>query len=120
MDSSSHKRYHLHEWDTKDFFNTYFSGRSEKNIFDDAVKFPIEQLYKVAGLGQITGDCLLDISAGPVIHHLLPIFESFKRITILEFSDLCVNELEKWKSKESDFLDWTHALSIMAELQGTR
>ncbi|XP_063291711.1 nicotinamide N-methyltransferase-like [Pelobates fuscus] len=70
-------------------------------------------------MGQITGDHLIDISVGPAIHHLLLIFEFFKGITILECSDYCVNELEKWKTKESDCFDWTHALSIMEKLQGT-
>ncbi|XP_063291717.1 nicotinamide N-methyltransferase-like [Pelobates fuscus] len=68
---------------------------------------------------QITGDCLIDISIGCNIHHLLPMFEFFKDIIILESSDLCVKELVKWKHRESESYDWTHAVSIMAELEGT-
>ncbi|CAH2320174.1 nicotinamide N-methyltransferase-like [Pelobates cultripes] len=119
MDPSSHKRYHLHEWKPLGMFNKYFSGTAEKYITEEVVRFPIEQIYKVAGQGQITGELLIDISVGPAIYHLLPIFEFFKDITILEFSDLCVKELKEWKNKESESYDWTHALSIMAELQGT-
>ncbi|CAH2320309.1 nicotinamide N-methyltransferase-like [Pelobates cultripes] len=119
MDPSSHKRYHLHEWEPTDLFNAYYSGTSEKYITEETVRFPVEQLYKVAGQGQIQGDYLIDISAGCNIHHLLPIFEFFRDITILESSDLCVKELVKWKHKESKNYDWTHVLSIMAELQGT-
>ncbi|CAH2320169.1 indolethylamine N-methyltransferase [Pelobates cultripes] len=117
MDPSSLKRYHLHEWEPIDLFNAYYSATAVKCITDEALRFPIEQLYKVAGQGQITGERLIDISAGPNIYHLLPIFEFFRDITILEFSDLCVKELEKWKNKESESYDWTHALSIMSELQ---
>ncbi|CAH2320308.1 nicotinamide N-methyltransferase-like [Pelobates cultripes] len=120
MDSSSHKRYHLHEWEPTDMFNAYYSRKSEKYITDETVRFPMEQLYKVAGQGEITGDYLIDISGGCNIHHLLPIFEFFRDITILEFSDLCVKELVKWKHRESESYDWTHVLSIMAELQGSR
>ncbi|CAH2320306.1 nicotinamide N-methyltransferase-like [Pelobates cultripes] len=120
MDPSSHKRYHLHECEPTDRFNAYYSGTVEKYITDETVRFPMQQLYKVAGQGQITGDYLIDISSGCNIHHLLPMFEFFKDITILEFSDLCLKELVKWKHRESESYDWTHALSIMKELQGSR
>ncbi|XP_063291710.1 nicotinamide N-methyltransferase-like [Pelobates fuscus] len=119
MDPSSHKRYHVHEWEPTDMLNAYQSKTAEEYITDETVRFPIEQLYKVAGQGQITGDYLIDISAGPVAYYLLPIFEFFRDITILEFSDLCVKELEKWRNSDSESYDSTHALSIMAELQGT-
>ncbi|XP_063291714.1 nicotinamide N-methyltransferase-like [Pelobates fuscus] len=119
MDPGSHKRYHLHEWEPTDFFNAYHSRKTEKYITDETVRFPMEQLYRVAGQGKIMGDYLIDISGGCNIYHLLPIFEVFRDITILEFSDLCVKDLVKWKHRESESYDFTHALSIMEELQGS-
>ncbi|XP_063291701.1 nicotinamide N-methyltransferase-like [Pelobates fuscus] len=107
------------EWMIKSKTQFTNGGTVDKYIMDEVVRFPIEQLYKVAAQGQITGECLIDISVGPYIYHLLPIFEYFKDVTILEFSDLCVKELVKWKNKESESYDWTHAFLIMAELQGT-
>uniref|UniRef100_A0A8C5MQA5 Uncharacterized protein n=1 Tax=Leptobrachium leishanense TaxID=445787 RepID=A0A8C5MQA5_9ANUR len=67
--------------------------------------------------GRIKGDILIDLSTGPCIFHLLPIFKCFKDITILEFNESCLKDLQKWLNKETDTYDWAHASKIVAELK---
>ncbi|CAH2320323.1 nicotinamide N-methyltransferase-like [Pelobates cultripes] len=117
MDRSSYKHYHLDPIDTRKFFHTYFSGKSDKIIIDEIVKYPMEILHKEFKSGNIKGDTFIDISIGSAIFHLLPVCDHFKEITILESNDQCLEDIVKWMKKDADALDWSHASTHMAKLE---
>ncbi|XP_053545705.1 nicotinamide N-methyltransferase-like [Bombina bombina] len=55
---------------------------------------------------------------GSCIFTLIPISEFFNDITVLEFNDVCIEELEKWKNTHDDTFDWSHTFKFIAELEG--
>uniref|UniRef100_A0A8C5R8S9 Nicotinamide N-methyltransferase n=1 Tax=Leptobrachium leishanense TaxID=445787 RepID=A0A8C5R8S9_9ANUR len=116
MDQSALKYYHLHHNDPKQLHEKYFSAAADYKIFEELFIFPVKQLIKIAG--KIKGESLIDLSATSNISHLLPICAGFKDITILECSDSCIVELEKWMKKEQDVIDWSYAAQIVAALEG--
>ncbi|XP_053308229.1 nicotinamide N-methyltransferase-like [Spea bombifrons] len=115
----SHKHYHVHEFDTKEFFNRYFSAATDKVYCDEVLMFPMKELHKAVTPGDIRGEVLIDMSVGCSIHHLLPVSEYFKEIIVLEFSDACIKDLENWVKKGDDAFDLSHTSKFMTELQGT-
>ncbi|KAM8927190.1 nicotinamide N-methyltransferase-like [Pelodytes ibericus] len=117
MDSSSLKHYHRDHFDAKTFLNTYFSTSSHKTMYKEVFLFPMHQLIKYLDSAHISGDTLIDCSVGPTIFHMLPICEHFKDIIILETSDACITEMEKWMNKEADAFDWSHASKVTKELK---
>uniref|UniRef100_A0A8C5R7Z5 Nicotinamide N-methyltransferase n=1 Tax=Leptobrachium leishanense TaxID=445787 RepID=A0A8C5R7Z5_9ANUR len=116
MDQSALKYYHLHHNDPKQLHERYSSAAADYKIFEEIFIFPVKQLIKIAG--KIKGESLIDLSATSNISHLLPICAGFKDITILECSDSCIVELEKWMKKEQDVIDWSYAAQIVAALEG--
>ncbi|CAH2320321.1 nicotinamide N-methyltransferase-like [Pelobates cultripes] len=120
MDRSTRKHYHKHEIDSQDIYDTYFSASADKNLLDEVFIFPMKAVFNASKLGHIKGDTLIDISSSASIFHLLPICTYFKDITILEFNDACLKDLQKWLNKEPGAFDWSHASKIVAELEGCR
>ncbi|KAM8927191.1 nicotinamide N-methyltransferase-like [Pelodytes ibericus] len=86
-------------------------------MYKEVFLFPMHQLIKYMASAHISGDTLIDCSIGPTIFHMLPICEHFKDIIILETSDACVTEMEKWMNKEEDAFDWSHASKVTKELK---
>ncbi|XP_075044393.1 nicotinamide N-methyltransferase-like [Mixophyes fleayi] len=118
MDSRMIKYYHVDGFNPTTLLDAYFSPKTTDCFFQESTKSLMSFLHKAFASGFIKGKTLIDISLGPTIFQLLPVYEFFEKITILEFHDFCIKELEKWKNKDADAFDWTHTLTIMAELKG--
>ncbi|XP_058534059.1 indolethylamine N-methyltransferase isoform X2 [Ochotona princeps] len=68
--------------------------------------------------GGLQGDTLIDIGTGPTIYQVLSACESFKDITLSDFTDRNREELDKWLKKRPGAYDWTPALKLACELEG--
>ncbi|XP_075044381.1 nicotinamide N-methyltransferase-like [Mixophyes fleayi] len=119
MDSRLIKYYHEDEFNHNALLDDYFSPKTPDCLFQESTKSLMAFLHKAFTSGCATGKTLIDISCGPIIHHLLSICEFMEEITILEFNDFCIKELEKWINKDADAFDWTHTSTITAELKGS-
>ncbi|XP_053545708.1 indolethylamine N-methyltransferase-like [Bombina bombina] len=82
------------------------------------VQYFVECCTNIRGLGRIKGETLIYMQAGSCIFTLIPIFEFFNDITVFEFNDDSIKELEKWKNSHDDAYDWSHAFKFIAELEG--
>ncbi|KAG8453315.1 hypothetical protein GDO86_000089 [Hymenochirus boettgeri] len=118
MELTSPKLYHQDEYDLQVYLTSYFSSTTDNAILEHALRKPMTFLYNGFSSGQIKGDHLIDLSAGPIIFPLIPIFEYFKEITILKCYDSCVKELKKWIQSDEDAFDWHVAFKYMMELEG--
>lgn len=70
--------------------------------------------------GGLQGDTLIDIGTGPTIYQVLSACESFRDITLSDFTDRNREELDKWLKKKPGAYDWTPALKLACELEGDR
>ncbi|KAG9463021.1 hypothetical protein GDO78_022590 [Eleutherodactylus coqui] len=66
----------------------------------------------------VTGSTVIDCSVGPIFHHLLAMCDFVQKITILKLNDGSLKELEKWKNKDPDALDWAHVTEFIQEIKG--
>ncbi|XP_053546055.1 indolethylamine N-methyltransferase-like isoform X1 [Bombina bombina] len=112
------KHYHEHDIPGAVFLDTFFSSKSEKLVFEELVKFPMEQIYKALDKGYVSGDTLAEISVGPMLCHLFPFCDYFKDITVLESNESSVKDLKKWLYEDTDAYDWSHATAHLTELEG--
>ncbi|KAG9466051.1 hypothetical protein GDO78_017300 [Eleutherodactylus coqui] len=64
----------------------------------------------------VTGRTVIDFSASPIEFHLFAICDFVQKITILKVNDGSLKELEKWKNKDPDACDWSHATEFLQEL----
>uniref|UniRef100_A0A803K890 Nicotinamide N-methyltransferase n=2 Tax=Xenopus tropicalis TaxID=8364 RepID=A0A803K890_XENTR len=87
-------------------------------FLEQAVKYPLRTLYTEFASGYIKGESLIDVSIGPLIFPLFPVFEPFREIIVLKFNDDCIKELDKWRTSDPGACDWSHAVEFMAELEG--
>ncbi|CAH2320329.1 nicotinamide N-methyltransferase-like [Pelobates cultripes] len=120
MDVGSSKLYQEPGFKSRVFLDTFFSLNTDKSLQEETLMFPMKQMHKALLSGLIGGDTLIDVTLGPIIHHLLPICTFFKNIIILEFNEECVKEMEKWLNTETEAFDWSHASQFITELGGNR
>ncbi|XP_075696792.1 nicotinamide N-methyltransferase-like [Rhinoderma darwinii] len=115
MDSSPHKLYHVHGFDSRQFLEHYFSDKSDMAFGDDVLKFPIEKLRQVFAVGHINGDILIDLSIGSLIHHLYSASEFFKNIIVLKANNRCIMELKRWVDERTGAFYWGHTSTLLQE-----
>ncbi|XP_063813304.1 nicotinamide N-methyltransferase-like [Pseudophryne corroboree] len=120
MDPSGKKHYHKHGYDPHKVMATYFSRDTKRCFFQESTINIMTALHKAFSSGIVKGKSLVDISFGPMIFQLFAICEFLEEITVLEFNDLCIKELEKWLKKDPDAYDWSHTLEILTDLKGSR
>ncbi|XP_063797904.1 indolethylamine N-methyltransferase-like [Pseudophryne corroboree] len=118
MDSSSHKFYPVHGFDSREHLETYFSNKQEMIFGDDTIKFPMECLHRALNEGHIKGDLLIDISTGSIIHHLYTASGYFKQVVVLKCSEQCIMELNKWINTRTGAFDWSHIMPYIKCLEG--
>ncbi|XP_069804282.1 nicotinamide N-methyltransferase-like [Dendropsophus ebraccatus] len=118
MASSSHKHYHVHGFDSRQLLEHYWSDKPDETIGEDTLIFPVENLAKTFTEGHIKGDILLDITTGPLVHHLYAACEFFKHIIVLKVSDQCIMELKRWLDTRTGAFDWGHATKLHIDMEG--
>ncbi|XP_053545719.1 indolethylamine N-methyltransferase-like [Bombina bombina] len=69
-------------------------------------------------LSCIKGEHLICLSIGGIVFPLIPLSEFFNDVTMLEFNDICIKELEKWRNTHDTAHDWSHLFKFSAERKG--
>ncbi|CAJ0967716.1 unnamed protein product [Ranitomeya imitator] len=105
MDSSTHKRYHEDNFDSRQHLESYLSDKADMINTEDVLKFPIENLLKRFTEGHVKGDILIDLSVGSVVHHLFAACSFFKHIIVLKMRDQCIIELKKMGGRTDQLQD---------------
>ncbi|XP_063798049.1 nicotinamide N-methyltransferase-like [Pseudophryne corroboree] len=113
MDSSVHKFYPIHGFDSREYLETYLTSKPDMIFGDDSIKFPMEWLHRAFSEGHIKGDLLIDVSAGSFIHHLYTASGYFKQILVLKCSEQCIMELNKWINTRTGAFDWSHVMEYI-------
>ncbi|XP_075696807.1 nicotinamide N-methyltransferase-like [Rhinoderma darwinii] len=115
MDSSPHKLYHVHGYDSRQCLEDYFSDKPDMVFGDDTLKFIIENLREIFAVGHINGDILIDLSPGSFIHHLYSACEFFKNIIVLKANNRCIMELKRWVDERTGAFYWGHTSTLLQE-----
>ncbi|XP_073441192.1 indolethylamine N-methyltransferase-like [Dendrobates tinctorius] len=118
MDSSTCKRYHEDEFDSRESLENYFSDKPDMVFGEDSLVFPIENLTKTFTEGHVKGDILIDFSIGAVVHHLFAACDFFKHIIVLKMRDRCIMELKRWVDERTGAFDWNHATKLHVDRVG--
>ncbi|XP_077105853.1 indolethylamine N-methyltransferase-like [Ranitomeya variabilis] len=118
MDSSSYKHYGVHDFDCRESLEKYFSDKPDMVFAEDSLIFPIENLIKTFTEGNIKGDILIDLSSGPMVHHLFAACEFFKHIIVLKMSDRCIMEVKRWVDSRTGAFDWSHVAKLQVDKAG--
>ncbi|KAM5163657.1 indolethylamine N-methyltransferase-like isoform 2-T2 [Mantella aurantiaca] len=120
MDCTTHKFYHIHGMDSRDFSDLYHSNKEDMVFRDDTLIFPMMNLHYQFSSCRVAGKTLIDISVGSFIHHLYSASNSFQDIIILKSNEKCIMELSRWLHDRTGAYDWTHTSATAAELEGNR
>ncbi|KAM5163706.1 nicotinamide N-methyltransferase-like [Mantella aurantiaca] len=120
MDCTTHKFYHIHEMDSRDHSDLYFSDKEDMVFKEDTLIFPMMNLHYQCSSGRVVGKTLIDISIGSFIHHLYSASNSFQEMIVLKSSEKCIMELSRWLHDRTGAYDWTHTSAAAAELEGNR
>ncbi|XP_037692928.1 indolethylamine N-methyltransferase [Choloepus didactylus] len=104
---------------SKDYLATYYNFDHGPSPEAEMLKFNLECLHKTFGPGGLKGDTLIDIGSGPTIYQVLAACESFQDITLSDFTDCNREELDKWLKKDPGAYDWSPAVKLACELEGS-
>ncbi|XP_075045721.1 nicotinamide N-methyltransferase-like [Mixophyes fleayi] len=67
----------------------------------------------------VKGKSLIEIGAGPSIHHILPACVNFEEIYLTDSLQENLQEIEKWLTDSSEAFDWSPYLKYVCHLQST-
>ncbi|XP_075696781.1 nicotinamide N-methyltransferase-like [Rhinoderma darwinii] len=115
MDSSTHKLYHVHDFDSRQCLEHYFSDKPDMAFGEDSLNFLIENLRQLFAVGHIKGEILIDISLGSFVHHLYSACEFFKNIIVLKVNNRCIMELKRWVDERTGAFYWGHTSTLLQE-----
>ncbi|XP_068098390.1 indolethylamine N-methyltransferase-like [Hyperolius riggenbachi] len=119
MDPSSNKKlYHKHGLDSRTLLETYYSAAPDMTFKEDGLTFPIEKLHNALSKGHMTGKLLIDISGGPLVHHLYSACEFFQEIIVLRANEKCITEIQKWQKDRTGAFSWEHVAKHVTDLEG--
>ncbi|XP_073459303.1 nicotinamide N-methyltransferase-like [Aquarana catesbeiana] len=118
MEPGSHKLYHVHGFHSRNMLDMYCSGKAEMPFTHEALLYPMEKFHNAFSSGDFMGDVLIDISTGPIIHHLYAALKYFRNIILLKASDHCIVEVKKWTDNRTGAFDWSHTSTRATELAG--
>ncbi|XP_068099300.1 nicotinamide N-methyltransferase-like [Hyperolius riggenbachi] len=118
MDCSSYKLYHVHDHDSRAYLETYFSGNPNAPFKDELLRSPMEKLHNAFSMGHMAGKLLIDISAGPLIHHLYSACEFFQEIILMRTNEQCIMEIMKWQDDRTGAFCWGHMAAHVTDLEG--
>ncbi|XP_069804137.1 nicotinamide N-methyltransferase-like [Dendropsophus ebraccatus] len=116
MEANSFKHYAQHDFDHKQFLQTFSSPAVDPALFELAILFPLKVCIKNVDLVKSLGGTLCDVSLGPNILHLLPFCEYFTDIILLEVNEKCCKELERWLKKEANAVDCAFGAKFIGHL----
>ncbi|XP_068098388.1 indolethylamine N-methyltransferase-like [Hyperolius riggenbachi] len=118
MDRSSYKLYHKHEPDSRTMLETYYSGDLDTALKDDTLTVPVEKMHNALAMGRMTGNIMIDISTGPLIHDLYPACEFFQEIILMRTNEQCIMEIMKWQNDRTGAFSWGHVAAHATNLEG--
>ncbi|KAM9299655.1 nicotinamide N-methyltransferase-like [Gastrophryne carolinensis] len=103
------KCYDRDAFDEKLFVKSFFYPTCDKTMLEELVGFPVRMISKLCMEGKLSGRVLMDASVSSLLFQLVPCSEFFSEVTILEFSESSLREIEAWRNKEEGALDWQFA-----------
>ncbi|XP_078496382.1 nicotinamide N-methyltransferase-like [Lissotriton helveticus] len=109
----------LHEkyFDPRTVLETFYMRDS--GFLDDTITETFSKFFKITSSGQVKGDSAIVLSIGPYAHYPLLICEHFNEITFACADDKSIQEIQKWWKNEPDAVDYSHAMKMICDLQGT-
>ncbi|XP_068099310.1 indolethylamine N-methyltransferase-like isoform X2 [Hyperolius riggenbachi] len=66
----------------------------------------------------MAGEILIDISAGPLVHHLYSACEVFQEIILMRPTEKCIMEIMKWHDDRTGAFCWGHVAKHVTDLEG--
>ncbi|XP_068102598.1 indolethylamine N-methyltransferase-like [Hyperolius riggenbachi] len=118
MDCGPKKFYNKHDFDSRDYIETFYSDKPDMIFLDDTVTFPMMNFHYMFSSGFVKGDVLVDISVSSLIHHLYSSCDIFKDIIILKLNERCNMETSRWKDARTGAYSWEHTSAHAAKLEG--
>uniref|UniRef100_A0A8D0E893 Indolethylamine N-methyltransferase n=1 Tax=Salvator merianae TaxID=96440 RepID=A0A8D0E893_SALMN len=98
----------------------YFTLVAKGSMEEEYLALVLEHFCKTFTSGQVRGKILIDIGSGPTIYQLLSACEAFGDITVSDYLDQNIQEIEKWLKNEPGAFNWTPVVKYVCELEGNR
>ncbi|XP_075047812.1 nicotinamide N-methyltransferase-like [Mixophyes fleayi] len=107
-------------FDGKKYLDMYYSTNPKTQEFDEDIMLVLRFLVNVFSSDRVKGKSLIDIGAGPTIHHIIPACENFEEIYLTDYFQDNLLQIEKWLKESNDAFDWSPFLRYVCDLQNNR
>ncbi|XP_063797961.1 nicotinamide N-methyltransferase-like [Pseudophryne corroboree] len=118
--SSSEDPVYDNNFDAKKYLDMFYRIDPKTRQVDKESDFLFTFLNDAFSSGRVKHKSLIEIGAGPSIHHILPACEYFEKIYITDYLQSNLQEIEKWLRDSSDAFDWSPYIRYVCILQNTR
>ncbi|XP_072513712.1 indolethylamine N-methyltransferase [Salminus brasiliensis] len=98
-------------------FNQSFFSRPEGHPDENFLTFVLQCFSKTFSAGKYGGQRLIDVGSGPSIHSVLSACEHFQEITLSDYTDRNLEEIQKWLRNEEGCFDWKPVIQYVSKLE---
>ncbi|KAG8447454.1 hypothetical protein GDO86_014805 [Hymenochirus boettgeri] len=116
MSNKQYKHYHHEEFDPVSHCQTY--AGSDRTFNGEVIEDIMQNIYKAFSSGDVKGDTIIDVSHGLFFFQLFIATDYFKDIIMIESSDRCIEEIQKWIKKEPGAIDKSNLAAFACALKG--
>ncbi|XP_072282677.1 nicotinamide N-methyltransferase-like [Pyxicephalus adspersus] len=108
------------DFDSRKYLDMFYGVDPQTQEIDKESVFLLKFLKNVFSSGHVQGDSLVEIGAGPSIHHILSACENFKKIYLTDYFEGNLQEIEKWLKGDREAFDWTPYLKFVCYIENHR
>lgn len=103
-------------FDPEAYLSRYFTKEEGSEVIKSALK-GLQAIYTA---GEIKGNRIIDIGAGPTIHFLIPAAKYFDELFISDVVKRNIETHKKWLARDPDSFDWQNFFEYFAEKDGKK
>lgn len=115
--STSDNHVHDNDFDARKYLDTYYTVDPKTKEITKELQFFLTFLNNVFSSGQVKGQSLIEIGAGPSICLILSACEIFEKIYVTDYFQGNLDEIKKWLNSENDAFDWSPYLKFTCDLE---
>ncbi|KAJ1196355.1 hypothetical protein NDU88_000226 [Pleurodeles waltl] len=104
-------------FDPRKMIERYFEQDNE--FVEDSINQIFPAYLRILSSCAVKGGSLIQVSTGPLIQYTIAACEYFDEIIFACLNDKSIEELQKWLKNDPDAMDFSHAMKLFCELQGS-
>ncbi|XP_007259099.2 nicotinamide N-methyltransferase [Astyanax mexicanus] len=104
-------------FDSRAYINIFFSSPEGHSDEKSLLVFVLDALSRTFSGGKYSGQKLVEVGSGPTIHSIISASEHFQEITLSDYAERNLEEIQKWLRNEEGCFNWNPVIEYICKLE---